>query len=295
LSEPFVIDTTGPAIVNLSLDRPQPLGPGQVYFTVTFNEPVDMEMPLTFELDLNKHGRYSKEEIPVNVAGNWMDNRTWRGIRIIFPEVGTGEYPIAVYGAVDLLGNPMLKNTSFSVLINTTRPTNNTNVTDDDVVPPDDDVTPPDDDDIIPDTNRTSDDDEFDARYIIAFAALLLIIIAIAVIAAVAYRRRQGRLEKEMMQEPQAPAVSLPPETLPGAGGTTAAEGGGGPTDGPDMGISPEEGGANADKPSNAPPVPEGEMGGEVDAPDTSDAEPLSDRAPADVPPEQELGPGQKL
>jgi hypothetical protein len=110
----FDVDTTPPVIKSLIFDRHEPVDLGTVNFTVRFSEDMDINVPLSFVLELNGS--------TYQVDGTWSSKRIWKGSFEVIGTMENGLYTIKIDGGADILGNQMLEDTTYIIDIKVTGP-----------------------------------------------------------------------------------------------------------------------------------------------------------------------------
>jgi hypothetical protein len=110
------VDVTPPTVVSIVLSDPSPTNTGAITFTITFSEDIDtLAIP---DVYFGKSPPYWIHKIEQSSYSGY----TWTGTFVIDASTGDGTNTINVSGAQDLMGNPMVPDTSFTFEIDTEKP-----------------------------------------------------------------------------------------------------------------------------------------------------------------------------
>ena len=102
------IDQVSPYVVNVTFDRPMPLGPGKHNVTIEFNEPMDTNIQPNVSF-----GIYGYE---YKIKGNWKSDKIWIGDFTIDPLGPHNILRLNVSGAKDVFWNVLIPySTTFEV------------------------------------------------------------------------------------------------------------------------------------------------------------------------------------
>jgi len=109
----FEVDTSPPQIISIMFNKTPPLKAGNYTLTITFNENMNVSVPLTVAYGISK--------IRV-IQGDWVDSTTWVGTLIVDENSENGNNTLIISDGEDVVGNKMDGYMSHFI-IDTVKPT----------------------------------------------------------------------------------------------------------------------------------------------------------------------------